>query len=170
MGEAPARAEAMHDRTDRRGLQQRRRVLAVASGGGHWSELMRILPAFEGCELAFVTVDEAYRHDVAEHRFYQVLDATRWNRLGILWQAACVLGVVLRERPEVVISTGAAPGYFALRFGKWAGARTIWLDSIANVERLSLAGEKAGRFADVWLTQWPHLAREGGPHYSGAVL
>ena len=35
----------------------------------------------------------------------------------------------------MVISTGAAPGYFAMRFAKWLGRRTIWIDSIANVEQ-----------------------------------
>ena len=148
----------------------RRRVLAVASGGGHWIELLRIQPAFEGCDLAFVTVHDAYRHDVPGHRFYCVNDATAWNRLRLLWQAGSILAILLRERPDFVVSTGAAPGYFALRLGKLLRARTIWVDSIANVERLSRSGEKVGRFADIWLTQWPHLARERGPHYSGAVL
>jgi UDP-N-acetylglucosamine:LPS N-acetylglucosamine transferase len=81
-----------------------------------------------------------------------------------------MLSIILRERPDVVISTGAAPGYFALRFGKMMGARTIWLDSIANVDRLSRSGRQVRNYADVWLTQWPHLALDEGPHYSGAVL
>ena len=42
--------------------------------------------------------------------------------------------------------------------------------SIANAEELSLSGAKAGSCADLWLTQWPHLAREGGPRYLGNVL
>jgi hypothetical protein len=70
----------------------------------------------------------------------------------------------------VVISTGAAPGYFALRFGKRLGARTIWLDSIANVDELSLSGQRAGKYAGLWLTQWQHLATPAGPHFAGAVL
>ena len=78
--------------------------------------------------------------------------------------------IMFRERPDVVVSTGAAPGYFCLKFAKWVGARTVWIDSIANADCLSLAGEKAGRYADLWLTQWPHLARPDGPHYRGAVL
>jgi hypothetical protein len=49
-------------------------------------------------------------------------------------------------------------------------ARTIWIDSIANVERLSSSGAQARRVADVWLTQWEHLARPEGPEYWGAVL
>jgi hypothetical protein len=84
--------------------------------------------------------------------------------------ALTLLWIMIVERPDVVISTGAAPGYFALRFGKLLGARTIWVDSIANVDELSLAGSKVGRFADLWLTQWPHLAQPAGPQYFGAVL
>jgi UDP-N-acetylglucosamine:LPS N-acetylglucosamine transferase len=78
--------------------------------------------------------------------------------------------ILLVERPDVIVSTGAAPGYFALRLGKFLGLRTIWVDSIANVERLSLSGQRVGRFADLWLTQWPHLAAAGGPSYHGSVL
>jgi hypothetical protein len=99
-----------------------------------------------------------------------VNDATRWNKFGLLVLLLRLLRILLRERPEVIISTGAAPGYLALRIGRWLGARTIWIDSIANVERLSMSGEKIGPHADLWLTQWPHLARRDGPHFVGAVL
>jgi UDP-N-acetylglucosamine:LPS N-acetylglucosamine transferase len=146
------------------------RVLAIASGGGHWVQLLRLRPAWEGCDVAFATVSRAYAAQVAPQRFHSIPDATRWNKLGVLWLALRVLIVMLRERPDVVISTGAAPGYFALRFGRWLGARTAWLDSIANVEEVSLAGRMAGRWADLWLTQWPELARADGPRYVGAVL
>lgn len=78
--------------------------------------------------------------------------------------------IIWSERPDIIISTGAAPGYLALRLGRIMGARTIWLDSIANVEHLSMSGFRIGRSADLWLTQWPHLARPEGPHYEGAVL
>jgi hypothetical protein len=78
--------------------------------------------------------------------------------------------LVYRLRPDVVVSTGAAPGYFGVRFGKWLGARVIWVDSIANAEELSMSGAKAGAFVDIWLTQWPHLAKENGPKHFGNVL
>ena len=53
---------------------------------------------------------------------------------------------------------------------KKLGATTVWIDSIANVEELSMSGRHARRHADVWLTQWPHLAQPDGPHYRGGVL
>ncbi len=151
-------------------MDQARRILAVASGGGHWVQLLRLLPAFDGHDVAFVTVSDAYRSEVSGRRFYAVNDATRWNKFGLLLLALRLLRIIRRERPEVIISTGAAPGYLALRLGRWYGARTVWIDSIANVEKLSLSGQRIGRHADLWLTQWPHLARPEGPHFAGAVL
>jgi len=148
----------------------RPRVLAVSSGGGHWVQILRIKHALEGCDVAFVTVHPSYRAQVPDHRFYLVNDANRWTKLGLLKAAYRLARIVWRERPDIVISTGAAPGYLALRLGRLFGARTIWLDSIANVETLSMSGSHVGRFADLWLTQWPHLARPNGPHYTGSVL
>jgi Oligosaccharide biosynthesis protein Alg14 like len=55
-------------------------------------------------------------------------------------------------------------------FGRFLGARTIWVDSIANIDVLSMSGQKAGRYADLWLTQWPELASPNGPEYRGSVL
>ncbi len=150
--------------------RQKKTILAISSGGGHWVQLLRLRPAFEGHDVIFVTVSRSYHSDVAGAAFHVINDATRWNKFGLLLMALRLLVIVFRIRPDVVISTGAAPGYFAIRFGRWLGARTVWLDSIANVERLSLGGERVGPYADLWLTQWPHLARPGGPKFFGAVL
>lgn len=149
---------------------RKKKILAVSSGGGHWVELIRIAPAFEGNNVSFATVDETYRSEAGSARFYTVRDVTRWNKLRWVQAFAKLMWIMLCERPDVVVSTGALPGYFALRLAKWFGARTIWLDSIANVEELSMSGQKIGKHADLWLTQWPHLAKPNGPLYRGTVL
>ncbi len=146
------------------------KILAVSSGGGHWIQLARILPGLEGHRLFVATVDARRRAEIRCERFFTVGDASRWNKLGLLVTALQILWILIRVRPRVVLSTGAAPGFLALFLGKCLGARTAWIDSLANAERLSLSGEKAGRFADLWLTQWPHLARPEGPFYRGRVL
>ncbi len=81
----------------------------------------------------------------------------------------CALAIA-RERPDFVISTGAAAGCLACAFGKLSGARVLWLDSIANTERLSLSARIVRRFADVCLTQWPNVAAKYGVEHAGAVL
>ncbi len=147
--------------------------MLVASGGGHWVELMRLTPAVEDCSLAFVTVQRDYVYQTERFegsRYYVVFDVTRWNRIRWMQTVVQLMVILVRERPDVIISTGALPGFFALRLGKLLGARTVWVDSIANVEELSKSGQKIGPHATLWLTQWPHLAKEGGPACKGAVL
>lgn len=146
-----------------------RRILAVASSGGHWVQLRRLGPAFEGHEVAYLTTDPGHRAEVDGARFYTVRDASRWNKLALALSAAKIAWILLRERPDIVVSTGAAPGYIAVRFAKLLRARTAWVDSVANVEELSLSGQMASQQADLCLTQWPHLA-DGRVAYEGAVL
>jgi UDP-N-acetylglucosamine:LPS N-acetylglucosamine transferase len=148
----------------------KRKILAVASSGGHWAQLLRLRPAFAGHEVVFVTTQPDSRGEVAPDRFHRVPDGNRKSKLRVLLLMVRTFLVVLRERPDVVVSTGAAPGYFAMRFGRLFGARTLWLESIANVEELSLSTKLARPHADLLLTQWPHLAQPEGPHYRGSVL
>ena len=69
----------------------------------------------------------------------------------------------MKERPDAVVTTGSAPGMICLALAKvLTRARTMWIDSIANCERLSSSGKRARFFADVWLTQWPELSRPEG--------
>jgi hypothetical protein len=131
---------------------------------------LRLSPAFDGFSVAFLTTNKHCRREVAGHRFYLVNEASRWNKLALLLMALRVMWVILCERPDFVVSTGAAPGYVAVRLGRLIGARTVWVDSMANADELSLSGQRVGRYADLWLTQWPHLAATGGPSYKGAVL
>jgi hypothetical protein len=146
------------------------KILAISSGGGHWVQLLRLRPAFDGCNVIFATVRLGYRTDIGDAEFRLISDGNRWSKIALLRSALGVLWLLVRERPDVVVSTGAAPGYFGVRFGKWLGARVIWVDSVANAEELSLSGQKAGRFADLWLTQWQHLSSPNGPQWMGSVL
>jgi UDP-N-acetylglucosamine:LPS N-acetylglucosamine transferase len=149
---------------------KRPKVLAISSGGGHWVQLMRLRPAFEGCDVTYATVQEGYRPDVGDADFRVVRNGNRWSKTDLVLSALGILRLLLSVKPDVVITTGAAPGYFAVRFGKWLGARVVWVDSVANAQELSMSGIKAGSFADLWLTQWPHLAAEDGPRFMGSVL
>jgi len=136
-------------------------------------QLLRLRPAFAGVQVTYVSVRREYAEDVEGERFVCINDATRWNKLALVMLAFRVALTVIRVRPHVVISTGAAPGYFAIRAARLVGAKTIWIDSIANVEEVSMACRIVHRYADDVLTQWRHL--EGSldgtsPRYLGAVL
>lgn len=146
------------------------KVLLVASHGGHWVQIRKMAPAFEGMDVHYMTTTNGVRDEVSKAPLFVVPDANLDEKMRLILMALKVLWVITRLRPNVVISTGAAPGFFALMFGKLFGAKTIWVDSIANVEQLSVSGQKVKRFADLWLTQWKHLAKPNGPYYKGGVL
>jgi len=144
--------------------------MAVASGGGHWVQLQRVMPAFEGHDVTFVTINPTYKADVPGERVLIVRDSTRWNKLGLIILGFQILLSLIRIRPHIVVSTGAAPGFMAIVLGRLLGAKTVWLDSIANVEEVSMSGRMVRRWAVLWLTQWPHLATADGPKYAGRVF
>lgn len=146
------------------------RVLAVASGGGHWMQMLRLRPSFAGCEVHFATVDPAASATVAPAPLWTFTDSNRDTKLRLLWTTLQLAWIVLRVRPDVIVSTGAAPGYLAIRLGKLLGARGMFIDSIANANELSLSGRLVRRHADRMLTQWPEVAQKTGADYRGAVI
>jgi UDP-N-acetylglucosamine:LPS N-acetylglucosamine transferase len=163
---------------------QATKVLAVASSGGHWVQLMRLVPAWVGLDVAYVTTEPEYRKVAdAMHselgavapRFYVVVAANRWQKLRVAKLLAQLVWIIVRERPDAVVTTGAAPGLLALQAARLVGARTVWVDSVANAEQMSLAGRGARHSADAWLTQWQDVAkstviRGRSPEYWGSVL
>ncbi|MEM6487157.1 MAG: UDP-N-acetylglucosamine--LPS N-acetylglucosamine transferase [Pseudomonadota bacterium] len=142
-------------------------------------QLRRLSTSWRGCDVTYVSTLEGYRDEVMREaaetgetvRFRSVMDGSRWSKFRLMRQFLQIIGIVLTVRPDVIVTTGAAPGYFAIRVGKLLGARTVWVDSIANAEQLSLSGRMAGRHVDLWLTQWEHLAGgDGEPQFMGAVV
>jgi len=146
-----------------------KKILAVASGGGHWIQLLRLRPAFEGSDVRFLSTHQDFEKDVSQS-IYTVIDANFNQKFRLVCMSFQVFWVLLKYRPNVIITTGAAPGFVSLALGKLFGAKTIWLDSIANAEELSKSGRYVRFFADIWLTQWEHLKTEKGPVYKGRVL
>ena len=135
------------------------RIMAVASAGGHWIQLARLSEAFAGSDTLYVTTAAGQVAPSGNRPVALVVDASRNEPWRIAWAAVQLAILMLRFRPHAVITTGAAPGYLALRLAKLLGARTVWLDSIANADELSMSGRLAKPYADLWLTQWEDVTR-----------
>lgn len=123
-------------------------------------QLSRLSPAFDNHDILWVTTMPVEKAPAAQRDVLTVDDVSRSEPFQALLLVFRMLALVIRFRPEVTISTGAAPGIIALVASKLVGARTIWVESVANAEKLSLSGRIAGHFADLWLTQWPHIAEQ----------
>lgn len=145
------------------------RIMAVASEGGHWIQLLRLQSAFNDTDLVFVSTHKSTKSTNSSYRHYSVTDANRWDKFKLFKMAYQINAIVRIEKPDYIISTGAAPGLAAIFFGRLRGCKTIWIDSIANVERISLSGRLIRPFTNLHLTQWPHLAK-GRTFYKGTVI
>lgn len=146
------------------------KILAIASGGGHWVQLLRLRPAFAGAKVSYATVKREAEKDVDGAPFFTFPDANRDRKVALIAQILKIAWIVLRVRPDVVITTGASCGYVAIRLARLFGSRTLFLDSIANAEQMSLSAQLAQRHVNMLLTQWPHLAGTDGPEYRGSVI
>lgn len=152
-------------------MSRKRKIMAVASEGGHWIQLMRLRPAFESTEVVYVSTNPGLAKAFSLKSFRTLPDANLSKTLKLVWLLVKAMLLILRERPTHVVTTGAAPGFAVLICGRLLGAKTVWIDSIANADELSTAGMKAGRFSDHWLTQWEHLAdKYPGLEYRGRVI
>ena len=148
----------------------KKKVMAVASIGGHWIQLLRIArPMEEHYEIVYVSTHPKCATMVEGQKFFQTTDFSRSDAWKLIPSFFRAIITIRQEKPDAIITTGAAPGLVFLLAGKLLGRKTIWIDSIANTERLSASGRIASWFASRSYTQWEDLAT-GKIQYAGNVL
>ena len=140
-------------------MRKKLKVFAVASIGGHWVQLLRIDKALEKeCDVVYMSTHEKCATLVEGRDYYSMNDFSRWDFYKMFPELLHSIYIICKEKPSIVITTGAAPGLVCLFAAKICGIRTVWIDSIANVEHISFSGRIASKFASRIYTQWPSLA------------
>jgi UDP-N-acetylglucosamine:LPS N-acetylglucosamine transferase len=147
-----------------------KKVMAVASIGGHWIQLLRIArPMEEHYEMVYVSTHPKCATMVEGQKYCLTTDFSRSDAWKLIPSFFKTLKTIQQEKPDAIITTGAAPGLVFLLAGKLLGRKTIWIDSIANVEHLSASGRIASKFASRTYTQWKDLV-SGKIQYAGNVF
>lgn len=140
-------------------MRKKLKVFAVASTGGHWVQLLRIAKALEKeFDVVYMSTHEKCATMVEGRVYYSMNDFSRWDFYKMFPELLHSIYIICKEKPSIVITTGAAPGLVCLFAAKICGIRTVWIDSIANVEHISFSGRIASKFASRIYTQWPSLA------------
>jgi UDP-N-acetylglucosamine--N-acetylmuramyl-(pentapeptide) pyrophosphoryl-undecaprenol N-acetylglucosamine transferase len=144
------------------------RVCLAASGGGHVRQLLDLSPAWAPFDHFFVTEPTALGESIAtDHRTHFVTHvALGQARLGSPLRMALAAvrnffesaAIILRERPNVVISTGAGSVYFTVLWARLLGARIVVVESFARFDRLSAFAKIAGPLAHHKVVQSPALS------------
>lgn len=147
-----------------------KKVLAVASLGGHWIQLLRLTaPMEKECAVSYMSTHAKCAAMVPGRDFFRLPDFSRWDAYKFIPAFFTALKTLRKARPDAVISTGAAPGLIVVMAARLMGIRTVWIDSFANASQLSMCGRIASHIASATFTQWPHLAANN-VEYAGNVL
>jgi len=135
------------------------RICLAASAGGHISQLLRLAECWNGYETFCVTTTHVMRNNLGKlGEVYIVGECNRQHPIRVIAVFLRCIRIIFKEKPDVVISTGAAAGCMLCFLGKVIGAKVVWIDSITNVKRISLSGRMVRYIADLFLVQWPELA------------
>ncbi|MFC1969675.1 PssD/Cps14F family polysaccharide biosynthesis glycosyltransferase [Chloroflexota bacterium] len=149
------------------------KICLACSHGGHLTEMQRLMPAFDGKEYFFVTHKSEYSRHLERAYFIEYKEGYVRERVTWLKTIFIALRIMLKERPDVVISTGG--GEIAVPFcyvGKLLGAKVILIETLTRITTKSAAGRLIYPIADLFLVQWESLLKRYGKkaHYWGNVI
>ena len=123
-------------------------------------QVKQIAPVYEKYDHFYFT----FRGGVAEEmkktsRVRAIPNIVRHNPLSWIVGAVLSAHAVLVERPDVVISTGAGIVVFFCIFAKLLGAKLVFIESMARIERPTLTARLLYPFTDLFFVQWPGLLK-----------
>lgn len=148
-----------------------KKVLAIASPGGHWIQLNKICnPLEQQFDVVYVTPAAQYTGKKSARKILSISDASATSKHKLIPLALQILWIFIKERPTAIISTGAAPGAIAFLLAKFLPIKTIWVDSIANTTELSRSARMVKKHTNLVITQWESLQEDDAVVYKGSIL
>lgn len=143
---------------------KQQKVCIVSSCGGHLTEVRCLLPAYRDVPHFYALNDKALLPDDMQGRTFFIAHSERdWKFLLNLWEAFVILR---RERPTMILSTGAGPVVpFALVGRLFFGTRVVFVETITRINKPSMTGRIMYWLAHDFFYQWKSLAR----HFPGGV-
>jgi UDP-N-acetylglucosamine:LPS N-acetylglucosamine transferase len=135
-------------------------VCIATSHGGHLELLVALADAYAGRDHLFVTAPSAQAGELeaAGHRVEYVPNPHR-SPLRLLRNVAGAIRIARRERPRVVVSSGAGVAVPFCIAARALGARLVFIENMARVERGSVSGRLLYPLARDFLVEWPELRK-----------
>ena len=142
-------------------MQRKRiKICLACSAGGHFEQLRLAKKTILSDKYDFYWVtckNKHLRNVLRDERYYTITNATlkKWTWVVNTLQA---LYILVKERPDVIISTGAGVAYPTLFFGKKLfKCKLVFICSSANVTKPSRVPYRTYPLSDLFLVQWPEL-------------
>ncbi len=139
-----------------------KKVIFASSAGGHFAELMCLEKLFKEYEYLIVTektdsvamLKQKYNIEFLKYgsRFYLFKYI-----FVVIYNIFKCLKIVLKFKPDTVVSTGAHTGGIMCYIAKMFGAKIIYIETLAKSKSLSVTGKNMYKKADVFFVQWEEM-------------
>jgi UDP-N-acetylglucosamine:LPS N-acetylglucosamine transferase len=146
------------------------KIALVSSHGGHLTEMLFLMKAFENHDVFFIT----YKNPTTNKLQYKkYLIENIGTNVRIMIKAFFQIFKILKsEKPDLIVSTGSEIAIPSFIIAKFFMIRTIYIDSWCRVKTKSGTGRILYYVSDLFLVQWPELVNKYGKRakYNGAVI
>lgn len=151
------------------------KICVINELGGHLSELQMIQDAFAGHELFYVTSKTG--RSFPGHTHYQIdLHPEKFGMIPLTLGRVFNLfiqswSILRKEKPDVIISTGAEICLPAFYYSRLLRIKTIFIETVTRLEQPTMTARLAYRVSDVFLVQQPEMLKHFGKRaqYHGRV-
>ena len=136
----------------------KRELCVVCSAGGHLSEALSAI-AKADADTYFVTKRD--EHVASRIKNFDVcyVNDPHTSIMGFIINGFKSLLIFLKQRPEIVLSTGSGIALATCMLGKLYGSKIIYIESGARVVAPSKTGKFMYKYADVFYVQWKSMLK-----------
>ena len=131
------------------------KVCLVGSSGGHLTHLYMLKPFWRDKDRFWVTFDkEDARSILAGERVYHCYYPTNRNLKNLFRNTILALKVLRKERPDLLISSGAAAAVPFFYIAKLMGKKLIYIEVYDRIDKPTLTGRLVYPIVDCFIVQW----------------
>lgn len=134
-----------------------KKICFIASTGGHFEQIMMLKPLMNKYHSFIITEKASYKVSNKGEKIYYIKQVNR-NEVSfifkMLFNTLSSLNIFIKERPDIVISTGALATIPMCIIAKLFRKKIIFIESFAKVNSPTLTGKLIYKFADEFYVQW----------------
>ena len=139
----------------RKKRNQTLKICLVGSSGGHLTHLYMLKPFWQDKERFWVTFDkEDARSLLADENMYPCYFPTNRSFKALLINTRLAWRVLKKERPDLILSSGAAVAVPFFYLGKLFGAKLIYIEVFDRIDKGTMTGKMVYPIADRFIVQW----------------
>lgn len=136
------------------------KVCLVGSSGGHLTHLYMLKPFWKDKDRFWVTFDkEDARSLLNNEKMYKCYYPTNRNVKNLIRNTLLAVKILFKEKPDLIISSGAAVAVPFFYLGKLFGAKTIYIEVFDRIDAPTLTGKLVYPVADKFIVQWEEMKK-----------